>query len=151
MSVDSPAGKDASEADQVGGFSCGLCGDPTGGDGRLLASYPSTAERRLSRAARDGVLAFCSTCTTALAELTDTWDQIDPPALGGDASIAQSYRADGEACSFCGGATDEVLGIECWTPDPERPSVHRDIRHYRLCGDCSSIFAEFLDGIAADE
>lgn len=157
MSVDTPAGENPDGRSQ---FACGICcGSADGADGRFLATYPSDHGLDLSPTETDGLLALCDDCAGDVGELTAAWTAIGRPPVGDTASIAESYEAVTDECSFCDGAVDggPVLGLESWTPssgEATNASVLTDACDdhdtYGLCGNCVAIFEEFLLGITPE-
>lgn len=148
MSVDTPA----TEFDRRPQFDCGVCGGSTGDGGRFLAAYPSDPERPLSVAEADGLVPLCGCCAEEVAELTVAWTDLERPPVSSTDTIVEGYAAVADQCSFCEGAIEgAVLGVESWTSETAAPTQDWDDHdNYALCGDCLSIFEEFLRGVGPE-
>ena len=80
-----------------------------------------------------------------VVELLTAWQGHDQPPVETDRSIGDSYRELAAACSFCTDDADgAVLGIELYRRIGDQLPAYAN---YSLCGDCQSVFGEFLGNV----
>lgn len=126
---------------------CTSCGTTLGERRLALQSYPESEAASISGLAAGGLL-YCPDCGSEPVELLGSWNGHDQPPIDADRSIAAGYRGSAEQCSFCTDDLDSepVVGIELYRrPGEELPAY----ANYTLCGDCRSVFEEFLANVSA--
>jgi len=114
---------------------------------QLLAiqSYPSGAASPLAAVPADGGLTLCPDCASEVAELLTAWTSHDQPPVSEGCPIGDGYQEVASACSFCTAECgDGVVGIELYRRVSDEVPAYAN---YTLCGDCQSVFGEFLQNV----
>ena len=114
---------------------------------QLLAvqSYPAEDSEVPATIPDHGGFTLCPDCADEVVELLTAWQGHDQPPVETDRSIGDSYRELAAACSFCTDDADgAVLGIELYRRIGDQLPAYAN---YSLCGDCQSVFGEFLGNV----
>jgi len=140
----------SSHSDQTTGteawtLSCTFCACRLTEEHLALQSYASNGATRPEGLPDHGGLTLCPGCAGEVAALLDSWEPHRAPPVADEPSIGDAYGALATDCSFCTDeATGTVLGVELYRRvDDGLPAY----ANYTLCGDCRSVFDEFLGNV----
>ena len=128
---------------------CTSCGTTVEERRLALQSYPESEAATIAGLSAGGLL-YCPDCSSEPVELLGSWEDHDQPPVDADRPIAAGYRASAEQCSFCTDdlGSEPVVGIELYRrPGEDLPAY----ANYTLCGDCRSVFEEFLANVSAQQ
>jgi hypothetical protein len=132
--------------DATGHGECTACGATLQERRLALQSYPESTEATLSALSAGGLL-YCPGCGAEPVELLDSWTGHERPPIDGDRQIGAGYREPTDQCSFCTDelGSDPVVGIELYRRPGETLPAYAN---YTLCGDCRTVFEEFLENVS---
>lgn len=132
------------ETESAVGQECTACGSDPSEQVLALQTYPESEEQALAGLAGGG-LVHCAECANEPVALLETWTTHDQPPVDADQPLGAGYRTVSDTCSFCTDDIDgPVVGVELY----RRPGDHLPAyANYTLCGDCQSVFEEFLDNV----
>jgi hypothetical protein len=110
-----------------------------------IQSYPSE-ETSLPAGVPDcGGLTLCPDCASELVELLASWQHHEQPPVCEKEAIGDGYERVASACSFCTDSpTGGVLGVELYRRTSDELPAYAN---YTLCGNCQSVFGEFLQNV----